>query len=169
MWWMNTSSSASENSARTIETLTLRAGTNSGSGGCGSLTVRSTIRQKAKSPVKLPATIWLTRSASRLRTTLVLNWLETSVRTTIVSENVSPATVMSEPAIVDRIPRAASASPPNAASTPPSPPERSIAISPSARNTYASATAAGTNQKPSTRSSHRALSLAAIGQRGARR
>ncbi len=72
-----------------------------------------------------------------------MNWLETNCRVTTVIENARPATVMSDPAIVERIVRAAVASPSNANSTPRGPAARSIPTITSATTPNARAISAG--------------------------
>ncbi len=73
-------------------------------------------------PTNEPATIWLMRSPRKLRSVRGLNCCETSCSDTTVSENVSPATVISAVAIVERMLRAVEASPvkPARPSAPPS-------------------------------------------------
>ena len=66
----------------------------------------------------MPIVTWVTRSPKNVRKIRGLNWLDASCSTTIVIENVSPATVISEPAITDRTVRAAEPSPVNTNWTP---------------------------------------------------
>ena len=62
-------------------------------------------------PTKTPIVTCVMRSAKNVRSTRGLNWLDASCSATIVIENVSPATVIREPAITDSTVRAADASP----------------------------------------------------------
>ena len=66
-----------------------------------------------KIPVKIPSTTCVTRSRMKFRRMREVYWLEASASVTKVIENVTPTTVIIEPAIVDNIPRAPSAPAPN--------------------------------------------------------
>ena len=74
---------------------------------------RKTIRQYVKAPVKIPSTTCMTRSPMKFRRIREVYWLEAKASVTRVMENVTPTTVIIEPAIVDNIPRAPSALTPN--------------------------------------------------------
>ena len=58
---------------------------------------------------KTPSTTWFDRSRMKFLSMRGVNWLDARERATIVIENVTPATVIIEPAIVDSILRAPSA------------------------------------------------------------
>ena len=64
-------------------------------------------------PAKIPSTTCVTRLRMKFRRMREVYWLEASASTTRVMENVTPTTVIIEPAIVDIIPRAPSAPAPN--------------------------------------------------------
>jgi hypothetical protein len=66
-----------------------------------------------KLPAKIPRTTWVTRLRMKFRRMRDVYWLEASANTTKIIENVTPTTVIIEPAIVDIIPRAPSAPAPN--------------------------------------------------------
>jgi hypothetical protein len=61
--------------------------------------------------MNVPITTWLPRSRMKFRSSRGPNWLEASVSAATVMENTTPATVMTEPAIVDSSARAPSAPP----------------------------------------------------------
>src|SRR5665811_1650188 len=64
-------------------------------------------------PLKTPSTTCVTRSPMKFLRIREVYWLEASVRATRVIENVTPTTVIIEPAIVDNISREPSALAPN--------------------------------------------------------
>jgi hypothetical protein len=116
---------------------------------------------------------WVTRSPKNVRRTRGLNWLDASWSTTIVIENVNPATVMSEPAITESSVRAAEPSPWKNQPMPP----RSMPRSTSTRTIPSAAKTAvitpGTNPRLCMRFSHSVLTrpgtesvLAGRGPRG---
>jgi hypothetical protein len=71
--------------------------------------VRSTTTQYANTPTNVPSTICVARSRMKVRRMRGVNWLEACVTASIVSEKVSPATVMIELAMADRSERELSA------------------------------------------------------------
>jgi hypothetical protein len=112
--------------------------------------VRSTTRQYAKMPRKMPSTIWVGWSRMKLRKTRGEYWVDVSDSVTIVMENTTPATVIIDVAIAESIAREPAAPAPNSRGrrTP-----RSMAcVLSTATSTMPSAieattTSAGTNQK----------------------
>jgi hypothetical protein len=99
---MKASRSTSPTSPSRIARLTAREGTKAAADPSSSRTARSTSRQYAKMPTKAPARSWLARSPRKLRIARGVNWLGTSCDVTTVIENARPATVMSDPATVER-------------------------------------------------------------------
>jgi hypothetical protein len=143
MRWMKASRSTSPTSPSRIARLTAREGTKAAADSSSSRTARSTSRQYAKMPTKALARSWLTRSPRKLRIARGVNWLETSCDVTTVIENARPATVMSDPATVERMLRAAEASPSKTIPIPSVPKPRSSSTSATASPTNASATSPG--------------------------
>jgi hypothetical protein len=64
-------------------------------------------------PAKIPSTTCVTRLRMKFRRMREVYWLEAIASTTRIIENVTPTTVIIEPAIVAIIPRAPSAPAPN--------------------------------------------------------
>ena len=64
-------------------------------------------------PAKMPSTTCVTRSRMKFRRMREVYWLEASASVTNTIENVTPTTVIIEPAIVDNTPRAPAALAPN--------------------------------------------------------
>ena len=62
-----------------------------------------------KMPANTPSTTCVTRSPMKFRRTREVYWFDASASTTKVIENVTPTTVIIEPAIVESIPRAPAA------------------------------------------------------------
>ena len=113
-------------------------------------------------PAKLPSTTCVTRSRMKFRRMREVYWLEASASVIKVIENVTPTTVIIEPAIVDRIPRAPSAPTPNRRGQPDShclPPLESTSIKANATPMLAVIISAGTNQKLERRLLQNCLSL----------
>ena len=103
-----------------------------------------------KIPVKIPSTTCVTRSRMKFRRMREVYWPEASESVTRVIENVTPATVIIEPAIVDNIPRAPSALAPNRSGQRAS--HRSLPLEPAstkatARAMLTATISEGTNQK----------------------
>jgi hypothetical protein len=98
-------------SASTKPKKTARLGTNAPSSPLR--IVRNTIRQYVKIPAKIPSTACVTLLRVKFRRMRDVYWLEAIANTTKIIENVTPTTVIIEPAIVDIIPRAPSAPDPN--------------------------------------------------------
>ena len=107
-WWMKPISRITATTPSALATVTVSRGTN-----CSTPpTARRPIRQKTKMPTKTPTVACVIRSPRKFGSTRGLNWLDASCSTTIVTEKVRPATVISEPAIVSKTVRAALALPP---------------------------------------------------------
>ena len=86
-----------------------------------------------KVPTHVPSTSWLPVSRMKLRSSRGPNWVEAWVRVTMVMENPTPATVITEPARVDSRRRAPSGPTPcTQRETPPSGRDASSAPMPKA-------------------------------------
>ena len=72
-------------------------------------TVRSTKRQYINTPTKTPITNWMNRSLEKLASTRGEYWLAASDNATMVVENTTPATVIIDVAMADRMSRDAAA------------------------------------------------------------
>ena len=101
-------------------------------------------------PAKIPSTTCVTRLRMKFRKMREVYWLEAIDNTIKTIENVTPTTVIMEPAIVDNIPRAPSALAPNRSGQRAS--HRSLPLEPAstkatARAMLTATISEGTNQK----------------------
>ena len=113
-------------------------------------------------PAKIPSTTCVTRSLMKFRRMREVYWLEASASVIKVIENVTPTTVIIEPAIVANIPRAPAAPAPNRrgqSAIHVSLPEESASIKPTARTMLNATISDGTNQKLARRLLQNCLSL----------
>jgi hypothetical protein len=105
-------------------------------------------------PAKIPSTTCVTWSLMKFRRMREVYWLEASVRVTRVMENVTPTTVIIEPAMVASIPRAPAAPAPKRRGQSAIQswlPEESTSIRPRARTVLNATINDGRNQKLSRR------------------
>jgi hypothetical protein len=124
--------------------------------------LRITMRQYVKMPVKIPSTTCVAWSLMKFRRMREVYWLEASARVTRVMENVTPTTVIIEPAMAASIARAPSTLAPKRrgqSSIQSWFPEESISINPRARIVLNATINDGRNQKLSRRLLQRCLSL----------
>ena len=112
--------------------------------------------------MNIPSTTCVTWSPVKFRRIREVYWLEAKASVTRVIENVTPTTVIIEPAIVESIPRAPSAPAPNMRGqrvSQRSLPLESISISTTARRMLTATISEGTNQKLVRTLLHSCLSL----------
>src|SRR5664280_181673 len=113
-------------------------------------------------PAKIPSTSCVTRSRMKFRRMRDVYWLEARASVTRVIENVTPTTVIIEPAIVDNMPRAPAAPEPNRRGQRAIHgllPLESIAIDATASTMLTATITEGMNQKLPRRPLHSRLSL----------
>ena len=113
-------------------------------------------------PAKIPSTTCVTRSRMKFRRMREVYWLEASASVIKVIENVTPTTVIIEPAMVASIPRAPAAPAPNRrgqSAIQSRLPAESASIKPTARTMLNATISDGRNQKLARRLLQRCLSL----------